>query len=175
MGTICSGPSLIKTALHWASMWLVLGKRAKGKDSLLPAEQPLGWQNWPSVQFLGFTHRTGWEKWRSPLSMCKRFSSIQPKSCTKVHTLQPEMSYPENGRRKSKHKNTIDRKFLALELCQITPSLIHLLYLSNMQTCTDPSSAHSVCLPAVPLWRYLATLHCLFPFHVNDRSWMLSL
>lgn len=106
--------------------------------------------------------------------MCKRWeevlihlAQIMYKS---THFIYPEVSYPENGRRKSNHKNTINRKFLALELCQITPDLIHLLYLSNTQTYMDTSRAQSVPLSAVPLWRYLANLHCLFPFHVNDRS-----
>lgn len=81
--------------------------------------------------------------------------------------------------RKSNHKNTTDMKFLALEMCQITPNWIH-------YTCLNTKYAHrhgyayfhsllSILSSAVPLQIYLADLHCLFHYHVSDRSWILSL
>ena len=70
-------------------------------------------------------------------------------------------------------------KFLALEMCQITLTWIRYI-------CLNPKCAHtrghpyfhsllSIPLSAVPLQIHPADLHCLFPYHVSDRSGMLSL
>lgn len=96
-------------------MCLKLGKWAKGKDSLLPAENipgegkiyPLA-SSWVSPIGLA-------EKVETPIHVQEVVGGSHPFSPNHVQEytlLYPEVSYPENGRRKS--KNTINMEFLAL-------------------------------------------------------------
>lgn len=83
----------------------------KGRDSLQPAENS-PWEG--TIDPLA-------SSWVSPRGLAERNGEVvggsHPFSPNHVqeYTLYPEVSYPESGRTKSNHKNTIDEKFLALE------------------------------------------------------------